>query len=134
MSDISLVFPHQLFKNNPSLLKGRRVFLLEEFLYFRHFNFHKQKLVLHRATMKCYAAFLEAEGFKVEYIESTDKRNDIRELISFLKKEKVKIIHVTEVVDDWLNRRIIKCCEENEIKIKQYIAPAFLNSTQDGND
>ena len=59
MSEISIVFPHQLFKKNAALLKERKVFLVEEFLYFKHFNFHKQKLVLHRASMKCYAALLQ---------------------------------------------------------------------------
>ena len=134
MSNISIVFPHQLFKKNPALLNNRKVILVEEFLYFKHFNFHKQKLVLHRAAMKCYAAFLEAEGFIVEYIDSTDARNDIRELISFLKKEGVKTIHLIEVVDDWLNKRIDNACQKNKIKVEQYQTPAFLNSAKDGDD
>ncbi len=134
MSEISIVFPHQLFKKNPAILKSRNIFIVEEFLYFKHFNFHKQKLVLHRAAMKCYAEFLEEAGFKVEYIESTDKRNDVRELISSLKKDKIEAIHFTEVVDDWLNKRIINSCKENNIKIEEYLTPAFLNSTKDGND
>ena len=134
MSDISIVFPHQLFKKNASLLKDRKVILVEEFLYFRKYNFHKQKLVLHRASMKCYAAFLEAAGYRVEYIESTDERNDIRKLISFLKKENVKTIHFIEVVDDWLNKRITNSCKENHLKIEQYLTPAFLNSSQEGDD
>ena len=134
MSEISIVFPHQLFKKNPALLKERKIFLVEEFLYFKHFNFHKQKLVLHRASMKCYAALLQSEGYKIEYIESTDERNDIRKLILFLKKEKVKIIHFTEVVDNWLNKRITDSCHVNKIEIEQYTTPAFLNTTQEGDD
>jgi deoxyribodipyrimidine photolyase-related protein len=134
MSEISIVFPHQLFKKNTALSKERKVILLEEFLYFRHLNFHKQKLVLHRAAMKCYAAFLELEGYKVVYIETTDDKNDIRKLIPFLKKEQVKAIHFSEVVDSSLNKRITQSCEESKIKIEQYLTPAFLNSSQEGDD
>ena len=134
MGDISIVFPHQLFKKNAALSKDSKVFLVEELLYFKHFNFHKQKLVLHRASMKCYAAFLEAEGYRVEYIECLDERSDVRKLISSLKKLQVKTIHFTEVVDNWLNKRITQSCEESKIKIEQYLTPAFLNSTKDGDD
>ncbi len=134
MSEISIVFPHQLFKKNPALSKERKVILVEEFLYFRHLNFHKQKLVLHRAAMKSYSAFLEAEGYKIEYIESTDDKSDIRKLISFLKKEQVKTIHFTEVIDYLLNNSITDSCKNNKIDIKQYITPAFLNSAQEGDD
>ena len=134
MSEISIVFPHQLFKKNAALSKERKVFLVEEFLYFKHFNFHKQKLVLNRASMKCYAALLQSEGNEIEYIESTDERSDIRKLILFLKKEKVKLIHFTEVVDYWLDKRITDSCNTNKIEIKQYTTPAFLNSAQEGDD
>ena len=132
MSEISIVFPHQLFQENPALSKERKVYLIEEFLYFKHYNFHKQKLVLHRASMKNYAAVLEKEGYNVVYLESTDKNNDIRTLISFLKKEKVSSIHFTEVTDFWLNKRIVTSSKKNNIKITEYPTPAFMNTTRDG--
>ena len=134
MSEVSIIFPCQLFKKNPALKKGRTIFLVEELLYFRHFNFHKQKLLLHRASMKCYAAFLESEKYKVEYIESTDERNDVKKLISFLKKDDIVTIHFTEVVDEWLDKRITDSCKNNNIDIAQYQTPAFLNSSQEGDD
>ena len=134
MSEISIVFPHQLFKENAALSKERKVFIIEEFLYFNHYNFHKQKLVLHRASMKNYAAVLEEEGYKVVYVESTDKNNDIRTLVSFLKKEKVSAIHFTEVTDFLLNKRIVTSSKKNNIKITEYTTPAFLNTAQEGND
>ena len=59
MSAISLVFPHQLFEKPPALDKARSVYLIEEFLFFKQYNFHKQKLVFHRASMKAYQQFLE---------------------------------------------------------------------------
>ena len=134
MSEANVIFPHQLFKKNSSLQKNRTVFLVEEFLYFKHYNFHKQKLVLHRASMKCYAASLKKDGFKVEYIDSTDERNDIRKLVAYFKKEKIKTLHFTEVVDFLLDKRIATSCTKNNIEIVQYQTPAFLNSKQDGDD
>jgi len=134
MNEISIVFPHQLFKKNAALHKNRTVFLIEEFLFFKHYNFHKQKLMLHRASMKSYAAYLIKEGYKVEYVENIDERNDIRKFITFLKHEKINSIHFTEVVDDRLEERIIASCKKNSIEITQYQTPAFLNSKQEGDN
>ena len=46
--------------------------LIEEFLFFRHYKFHKQKLVLHRASMKYYEGYLLENGVKVTYIDSNN--------------------------------------------------------------
>ena len=134
MSEASIIFPHQLFKKNTALHKGRKIFLTEEFLYFKQYNFHQQKLLLHRACMKSYAAYLIKEGYQVEYIESIDEKNDIRKLLESLKKENIETIHITEVVDYLLDKRITNACKKNHIEIKQYQTPAFLNSRQEGDD
>ena len=134
MSEASIIFPHQLFKKNTALHKGRKIFLTEEFLYFKQYNFHQQKLLLHRACMKSYAAYLIKEGYQVEYIESIDEKNDIRKLLESLKKENIETIHITEVVDYLLDKRITNACKKNQIEIIQYQTPAFLNSRQEGDD
>jgi deoxyribodipyrimidine photolyase-related protein len=33
MSQVSIIFPHQLFKEHPALQKGTKIFLVEEFLF-----------------------------------------------------------------------------------------------------
>ncbi len=134
MSQVCIIFPHQLFKQHPSLQKNTKIFLIEEFLFFNKINFHKQKLVLHRASMKAYEAFLQKQNFEVEYIESTDKRNDVRALILSLAKEKITAINFAEVVDDWLERRIEAACKKNNIKIIAHPSPAFLTTKQEGDD
>ncbi len=40
MSEIALIFPHQLFEHHPALQKNRQVYLVEEWLFFRQYNFH----------------------------------------------------------------------------------------------
>jgi len=51
---ISLVFPHQLFEQNPCLARERPIWLIEEFLFFKQCKFHQQKIAFHRATIKFY--------------------------------------------------------------------------------
>ena len=63
MKQIHLVFPHQLFENSPLFKINAPVYLVEEYLFFKQYPFHKQKIAFHRATMKRYADFmLEDKG------------------------------------------------------------------------
>ena len=71
----AIILPNQLFKQNPILAPNRMVFLVEEWHYFNQYNFHKEKLVLHRASMKFYEQFLKDKGYKVVYIEADQDTN-----------------------------------------------------------
>ena len=55
MDSVTLIFPHQLFKDHPAVKKNRIVYLIEDPLFFGDKNyptkFHKQKLVFHHASM-----------------------------------------------------------------------------------
>ena len=131
MANISIIFPHQLFKDNPAISKGRKVILVEEALYFNQYKFHKQKLILHRASMKYYEKFLKEKGWNVEYIEAREKHADVRKLIDKLAGQNTSEIHFTEVSDDWLNKRIKRSAAKNAIKPTEYKSPMFLNSIKD---
>ncbi len=74
----TLIFPHQLFQNHPGLQGGRMVYLVEEWLFFRQYNFHKKKLVLHRASMKFYESWLSEHGYQVKYVATNAAENDCR--------------------------------------------------------
>ena len=128
MSEVALIFPHQLFKQHPALLKNRQVYLVEEWLFFRQYNFHKQKLMLHRSSMKFYEAFLKENNFPVEYISTTDKRNDVKELIAALNLQKISSIHIADVADYWLLKRITQACDKHAISLTVYPSPSFLNT------
>ncbi|PJJ80183.1 cryptochrome/photolyase family protein [Mucilaginibacter auburnensis] len=125
---VTLIFPHQLFKDHPALKQGREVYLVEEWLFFRQYNFHKKKLVLHRASMKFYAAWLQQQGYAVNYIESQDKENDCRELIATLAKRKITEVHIAAPADDWLIKRLTKACNDNGLSLNLYDTPNFLNT------
>lgn len=121
MQTATLIFPHQLFEQHPALMPGRPVYLIEEYLFFNLYPFHKKKLILHRATMKAYQVFLEQKGFSVHYVEQAD----IRALIPTLILKGIMDLHIAEVVDDWLKRRINK---HPNISVHWHRSPAFLNS------
>jgi deoxyribodipyrimidine photolyase-related protein len=59
MNKAVLIFPHQLFEDHPSIQKNSPIYLIEEFLFFKQYKFHKQKLVFHRSSMKFYQDSLE---------------------------------------------------------------------------
>ena len=131
MTAVNLIFPHQLFENSPLLENELPIYLVEEFLFFRQYAFHRQKLVYHRATMKCYQDFLEERGRKTYYIDALDPRSDIRILLLYLRGQGVTAIHYIDPTDDWLERRLRKAAQRSEIQLTCSDNPLFLNSPAD---
>jgi len=128
--DISIIFPNQIFENSKLLDESSKIFLIEEYLFFNQFNFHKQKILFHRMTMKSYERFLKKKKLDVVYIDSTENISDIREFIRNLDK-KIQSIKIYDPVDNWLSRRINDSCEEKNIKIENYNNPLFINNNED---
>ena len=131
MKAINLIFPNQLFEHSQLLENGFPIFLVEELLFFKHYNFHKQKIAFHRATMKHYEAFLISKNIEVDYIESSKDISDIRELIPYLKSIEITNISYIDPVDNWLQKRIAKGCLDNSIEKNVYDSPLFLNTKED---
>ena len=128
--DYSIIFPNQLFKNSELLSNSKKIILVEEFLFFKHYKFHKQKILFHRMSMKSYKLFLEEKGYDVSYIESNESNSDIRELIETLDINKIKIYNP---VDNWLSKRISQSCSKKNIQIETYENPLFINNNDDLN-
>jgi len=124
----AIIFPHQLFNNAALLDKNKMHYLVEEHLFFTQYLFHKEKLVLHRASMKAYEKYLLQNGFQVEYIESTQALHDCRLLIAHLAKQKCADISMIDPVDYLLMRRIKRACASNHIKLQVMESPSFLNT------
>lgn len=130
---ITLLFPHQLYLHQPALQKGVPVVLVEEWLYFSQYRFHKLKLVLHRASMQYYRGLLLQQGYEVQYIEATSPLHDIRQLVPHLAGQQVSAIHYTDVTDDWLKRRLHKACRLQGIQLTEHPTPGFLNRPDEVN-
>jgi len=125
---VHLIFPHQLFKENPLFKHKYPIYLVEEFLFFKQYPFHKQKIAFHRATMKFYESFLKESGYEVHYIAAQDKLADIRELIPYLKKDGVQEINYINPVDNWLEKRLTTSASSLGIKENSFESPLFLNT------
>lgn len=128
---IFLLFPHHLFADTTALQNADELYLVEEFLFFRQYEFHKQKLLFHRATMKYYEQFLNQKGFTTQYIDATQKESDIRILIDTLAQNQTAEIHFYDVSDFWLEKRISETCSQKGIKTIEHKSLLFLNSKSD---
>jgi deoxyribodipyrimidine photolyase-related protein len=128
MKNASLVFPHQLFKNHPALDPSTPVYLVEEWLFFKQYAFHYQKLLLHRASMQQYKLFLQSKGFTVHYIETVEPIADILALIPFLVKKGIRLIKLADPTDNWLQKRLSNACKEQLVSLEIVDSPGFLNT------
>ena len=126
---INLIFPHQLFSESALLNNGFECILVEEFLFFKQFPFHQQKIAFHRATLKAYENFLTQKGIQVRYIEAIDPRSKIEFLLKELAEQDVTEIHVIDPVDDWLLQKLTKV--PPSLRLHRYESPNFINDTQD---
>jgi deoxyribodipyrimidine photolyase-related protein len=122
--EVTCIFPIHLFKHNPGLQVDRVVYLVEEPRYFKDFKFHKQKLMLHRASMQEYALLLRKDGYNVQYISV----NKADELFLTLHQNKVSKIHYVDPVDNVLSKRLKDECKKYAIQTQMYESPAFLSS------
>lgn len=131
-TSVSIVFPHQLFSQHPALSTGRTIYLVEEEIFFRQFNFHKAKLVLHRASMKYYESYLQNQGYRVDYIDCTRTESAISKLVSTLSNQGVQELHFCDVVDSGLEKGIDEALESFSMHKKVYTTPYFLNTLAHG--
>jgi deoxyribodipyrimidine photolyase-related protein len=125
--EISLVYPHQLFAKHPAIELGREVVLVEDPLFFgtdseQPLRLHAKKLMLHRASMKRYAAGLD----QVTYIELPEEPCRSDELLEKAVPKKVTKITCVDPVDYLLERRLRRFCEGRGIDLILHESPMFV--------
>ncbi len=134
MTRAGILFPHQLFEDNPLINSGMRIYLVEELLFFKQYPFHKRKIAFHRASMKGYEAYLQKKGVEVVYIDAQSDLSDIRKLIPWLKStQNIQNIAYIDPTDNWLEKRILESCHQHQMDVRQHATPLFLN-TKSEND
>lgn len=132
MKTAHLIFPHQLFRQPSWIMPAAQIYLIEEYLFFKQFPFHKQKIAFHRASMKAYESYLRSLGFdELCYIEAVEDRSDVRMLITGLKQQGIDRISYIDPTDYWLEKRIEKSCLRGHISTEKLNSPMFLNSKED---
>jgi deoxyribodipyrimidine photolyase-related protein len=129
---IGLIFPHQLFEKNSFINEVDEIYIIEEYLFFNQYKFHKTKIAFHRASIKYYYSYLNTNNNHVYYIEAQDPRSEITTFINGLTNV-CKIIYY-DVVDDWLDRRIHKSSKSKNIELDIRTTPLFINSKDELNE
>lgn len=127
--ELALVFPHQLYKLSLHLHTKRPVVLIEDALYFSQYRFHKQKLILHRASMKFYQEYLQKKGYTVSYIEAN--QSDLRQLFNAWKNQDISNIHYVETNDYLLERRLHRFAGQTGIRLYLHPSPNFLTTSDE---
>jgi deoxyribodipyrimidine photolyase-related protein len=124
-----ILFPHQLFKTSAVLENTGTIYLVEEFLFFKQYKFHKQKIAFHRASMKAYEEYLTDLGKTVHYIEAIDEKSDIRNLLPYIKSQGIEKVHILDPTDNWLEKRIRSAAQD--LEIQWFDNPLFLNTKEE---
>jgi (6-4)DNA photolyase len=137
MDSVTVVFPHQLFRNNPCLKWDRIIYLVEDPWFFRDpvnlIKFHQQKLVLHRASMQAYREFLESRGYLVRYLEFTQEMG-LGYLFDRLRQDGISAIVTCSPVERGLTERLIRQTEAWGMKVNFLAPQMFLCSEGDIGD
>ncbi len=129
-----LVFPHQLFEEHPGITADPTdIYLIEDSLFFGDANhparFHKQKLWLHRASMKRYEDRLRTSGYKVTYLEHRPGESALQQLFEATLQHTDGDLLVAEVHDFLLQKRLERLCSLYSKEIKSLRTPMFLNDS-----
>lgn len=131
MTRTGILFPHQLFEHNPLVPKCATIYLVEEALFFKQYNFHKRKIAFHRASMKFYESFLQSKNITVVYIDSFNALSDVRLLIQHFMTLGITAFEYIDTTDCWLEQRIEKASKAVGIQSEKNRSPLFLCSSEE---
>ena len=132
----TLIYPHQLFGNHPAIAKGREIRLIEDPIFFGNdphwpAAMHRQKLLLHRASMKAYAAELEAAGHRVHYIDiPTGAVEDSAMLLERILPAKTTTLHLADPADGILLKRVHRFARQRGVEVVIYPSPNFISPAE----
>jgi deoxyribodipyrimidine photolyase-related protein len=134
--EVTLIYPHQLFKSHPAIAGGREILLIEDPLIFGNdphwpVAMHGQKLMLHRASMKAYAKELTAAGHQVRYIEVPEGSTmDSVDLLETHVPKTNRMLHFADVADSILLKRIQRFALRRGCHFKVHPSPNFISPPQ----
>ncbi|WP_082177693.1 cryptochrome/photolyase family protein [Arthrobacter sp. RIT-PI-e] len=125
---VRLVLPHQLFEEHLEASPDTHFVFLEDDLLFRSLRFHRQKLVLHRASMTLFAQRVREAGFGTDYVETSAETPSQESLGAVLRECEATSVTYYDVVDDWLERRLTRTLADAGVEARVLESPQFLTS------
>ena len=133
-NSLILIFPHQLFRNHPLIRSNgqHKICLVEDALFFGDYintcSFHKQKLWLHRASMKNYENDLLEQCLDVDYVDHILDQDPLRLYLSRASESGINNVLTTDPHDYLLSRRLKRYCELFKLNLEISTTPMFLNN------
>ena len=128
---VQLVFPHQLYEQSEIGIVGGDFYIIESDLFFLQYQFHQQKLIFHRASMKYYTQHLMQKGYHCHYINAKDPNATIATLVNMLKSKGVQKIKLYDPCDYLLDQHLKKASKHHGIELIYLPSPNFLNNQPD---
>ena len=128
--ELTLIFPHQLFADHPCLKAGRSVALIEDPLLFGTdpqwpMQVHRQRALLHRASMAAYADTLRERGFKVLHQRHHQAR-DTHGHLQALVEQGFRSFHLADPIDDLLSKRLQSFVASHSCALEVSATPMLL--------
>jgi len=127
---IIIILANQLYENPPILddcEKKDKIILYEHPSFFIDYKFHKMKLVMHRATMKCYNDYLDRDTIYLEYDD--DIEEEIKKIIK--KNKEIEEIKIYNPIDHDIMREFKKISKKTKLELKIIDNPGFICNTED---
>lgn len=124
MLTAALIYPHQLFSPHPAVKGAQQVFFIEDPLLFKQYGFHRQKLMLHRASMKRFVAENHPAACYVDAAELKETGDIVHHAI----KRKCHAVQVVDPCDDWLLSKLRTACQTSNVTLRVIPDPHFLTS------
>lgn len=129
--EVTLIFPHQLFRPHPAVQSGRKIWLIEDPLFLgtdRHWpmRMHWQKRLLHRASLVEYAEELRRAGHESTLVQCPSTPSTTGEILRQVLPSTTSLVHVVDPVDDVLQRRLQRWARESAIRLNLLPSPNFL--------
>lgn len=126
-----ILFPNQLFELGLLPKEVQHVYLIEHPNFFAHPNpeirYHKQKLILHRASMQTYKDMLQKHGLQVDYIDFSLNSSTLADTLT---KQGIKECLVFDPVDELIGTEITNA-NNSGCQINILPNPGFLLTQAD---
>lgn len=116
-----IIFPNQLFEEINVLKNQKDIFIVEHYVFFKLFTYHKLKLILMRSSMKKYADYLKKNiHANVNYLNFNDQFENI------FKMTRNKDISMYDPIDHDIVREVNMLCKKYKIKLTILDSPNFM--------
>ncbi len=129
MTSVSLVLPPQLFEEGPPGPVENPVHIVEAGRYFNDFDFHRQKILFHRASMKHYAEKLRGKGREVKYVSNKDAK-PLETSFKELSSEGKSVLFYYDPIDHKLREKLQNLSDEFDVELERKDNPGFITSTE----